>query len=375
MFLEDVKVIDLSRVLAGPLATQILGDMGAEILKIEPPGGDDTRHWGPPFQKGMAAYFQSCNRNKRSRVLDLKSKAGKEELFAHIAEADVVVDNYPPKVRARLGLTPTDLARHNPNLISLTITGYRGSRADEPGYDVMIQAESGLMGITGPPDGTPYKVGVAVVDVLTGMMAANGVLAALYRRARSGEGAVLEVSLYQTALFSLVNVATNHFVSGEPSRRWGNAHANLVPYQEFRTRDRDIIIAVGNDSQFQRLCDLLEIRDQTLRAMSNPDRVTHRQRVVDRLAQAVAGQEAAPLLDQLRAAKIPAAPILKPEEAFAAARTWDPTAVIAVGHNSLGRVEMVANPIRSSGMRRHHGPPPELDDTNHPTPEDQTKDG
>ena len=208
MFLEDVRVLDLSRILAGPMATQVLGDLGADVLKIESPGGDDTRGWGPPFQADMAAYFQSCNRNKCSLILDLKSRAGRDRLAELVEVADVVIDNFPPAVRARLGLMPEHLKVFNQRLITLSITGYRGRRAETPGYDVMIQAESGLMGITGPPEGEPYKVGVALVDVLTGMLAANGILAGLFRRERTGQGANLAISLFQTALLSLINVAT-----------------------------------------------------------------------------------------------------------------------------------------------------------------------
>jgi crotonobetainyl-CoA:carnitine CoA-transferase CaiB-like acyl-CoA transferase len=201
------------------LASQILADRGAAVLKVEPPAGDDTRAWGPPFQGGMSAYFQSCNRNKASLLLDLHEPEARARLRALVGAADVLLHNCLPPAARRLGIDPPALERVHPRLVALGITGYAGARRDEPGYDLALQAEAGWIGMTGPPE-SPFKVGVAVVDVLTGLMAAIGIQAALLRRARTGEGAVLSLSLYRTALFSLVNVATNHLVSGQPTRRW-----------------------------------------------------------------------------------------------------------------------------------------------------------
>ena len=360
MYLEGVRVLDLSRILAGPFATMILGDMGAEVLKIESPhGGDDTRHWGPPFQGEMAAYFQSCNRNKASLTLDLKQEADQVRLRELVAAADVVVDNFPPAVRARLGVAPAELVSINPRIISLGISGYRGDRSDEPGYDIMVQAESGLMGITGPREGEPFKVGVALVDVLTGMMAANGVLAALFARERRGTGAALSVSLYQTALLSLVNVAANHLVSGEPGRRWGNEHPNIVPYQSFRLADRDIIIGAGNDKQFQRLCALLGIDDPAVTGLNNAGRVKQRDLLCQRLAERLAHWKADDLIPRLRQQKIPTAPILAPHEAIARVQHWDKDAIFALEHRSLGTIRQIASPLVGTGMRQAHQPPPQ----------------
>ncbi len=362
MFLEGVRVLDLSRVLAGPLAAQILGDMGAEVLKIEAPTGDDTRSWGPPFQGDVAAYFQCCNRNKASMALDLKAEEDRARLDALVKRAHVVIDNFTPRVRRRLALEPERLHGLRPGLVTLGVTGYRGARAEEAGYDIMIQAESGLMGITGPEKGRPYKVGVAVVDVLTGMMAANGVLAALYRQGRTGEGAALSISLYQTALWSLINVATNHLVSGEPSRRWGNQHANIVPYQDFELADRTLIIGVGNDRQYRRLCDLLNIEDRRLRAMDNADRLRHREQVIRAIAEKVASRRSGDLLPLLKEAGIPAAPILRPDEALTRVQTWDPSAILALDHQTLGSVRLPDGPLTGSGVRTHHTPPPRLNE-------------
>jgi len=362
LFLEGLRVLDLSRVLAGPLAAQIMGDLGAETLKIEAPRGDDTRGWGPPFQGDMAAYFQSCNRNKASLALNLKAPADKRTLDRLIAVADVAIDNFPPAARARLGLTADRLRRINPRLVTASVVGYGGARADEPGYDIMIQAESGLMGITGPAEGEPSKVGVAVVDVLTGMMAANGALAALYRRERTGRGAALEISLFRTALFSLVNVAANFFVSGEPSARWGNAHANIAPYQAYRLKDRAIIIGAGNDDQFLRLCDLLELNDPVLRGWNNAQRVANREKLNAALKAKLAKRTADALLAELKAAKIPAAPILRPDEALARVRFWAPDALVAMSHETLGPMHSVNAPLTGDGVRVDHSPPPRLDE-------------
>ena len=359
MFLEGVRVLDLSRVLAGPLAAQILGDLGAEVLKIEAPSGDDTRTWGPPFQGDMAAYFQSCNRNKVSLVLDLKQETDRARLYALAEQAHVVIDNFTPRVRRKLGLEPERLHEIHSGLVTLGISGYRGARADEPGYDIMIQAESGLMGITGPANGQPYKVGVAMVDVLTGMMAANGVLAALFRQQRTGTGAALSISLYQTALWSLINVGTNHLVSGEPSRRWGNQHANIVPYQDFDLADRTLIIGVGNDRQYRRLCDLLNIADARLWGMNNADRLQNRDEIIGLLAEKLAFWQSDDLLPLLKEAGIPAAPILRPDEALTQVQAWDPTAILALSHENLGTIRLPDTPLSGSGIRTRHTPPPQ----------------
>jgi succinate--hydroxymethylglutarate CoA-transferase len=279
-----------------------------------------------------------------------------------VRAADIWIDNYPPRVAKRLGLTPNELLRLNPELVALTITGYSGERVDEPGYDIMIQAESGLMGITGPAAGAPHKTGVAIVDVLTGLMAANGVLAALFRRERRGKGARLAISLHQTALYSLVNVATNYLVSGEPSARWGNAHANIVPYQDFQLADRSVIIGVGNDRQFHRLCKLLHIQDPALTELDNRGRVQQRDRVLDAIRQKLSGQKADPLLKRLREAQIPAAPILRPDEALARVPTWNAQSLLAVEHPTVGTVKLVANPLTGAGIREQHQAPPQLDE-------------
>lgn len=308
----------------------------------------------------MAAYFQCCNRNKSSLVLDLKDPAHYQKLLDLAAKADVVLDNFPPALKKRLNLEDEILRQCNPGLVTLNITGYSGERQNDPGYDVMIQAESGIMGITGPPTGPPYKVGVAVVDVLTGMMAANGILAALYRKARTGIGAALSISLYRTALLSLVNVSTNHLVSGRESQRWGNAHPNIVPYEPFQLADRTILLGAGNDSQFKRLCDLVGIDDPAILKLDNPGRLAARDRLVDLFQQKLARRQSQDILAQLKENGIPAAPILRPDEALAAIRGWDPDALLALEHKQLGKMELVNNSLVGEGMRQTHLAPPRL---------------
>lgn len=364
-FLAGLRVLDLGRVLAAPFATQILADLGAEVLKVEPPWGDDTRRWGPPFQESpeadgepMAAYFQAANRGKRSRVLDLRQAADRERLAGLAAAADVLVDNYTPTVRERLGLGT--LADSNPRLVSLSVVGYPGTRRDDAGYDLLVQAEAGLMGITGPADGEAHKVGVALADVLTGMMAANGIQAALLRRARTGRGARLELSLFRTVLFSLVNVATNHLVSGEASRRWGNAHPNLVPYQPFPAADGTVVLGVGNDRQYRDLCELLDLRGHPVAELDNPGRVEHRDEVVAALAERIARRPADRLLADLASRRIPAAPVLRPDQALQHCCRWDPGTVLALDHATLGTVRTVANPLQADGLAPSPHPPPQL---------------
>ena len=361
-YLAGLRVLDLSRVLAGPLAAQVLGDLGAEVLKVEPPAGDDTRAWGPHFQGAMSAYFQCCNRNKASLVLDLRTDDGRERLARLLDRADVLIHNYLPRTAARLGVDDATLRSRWPRLVALGFTGYSGSRRGEPGYDLALQAEAGWIGMTGPP-GPPeagFKVGVAVVDLLTGLMAPNGVQAALLRRARTGEGAVIGLSLQRTALFSLLNVATNHLVSGAPTRRWGNQHPNLVPYQLFTAADRAMVLGVGNDAQFARLCELLGIDDPALRALDHRGRLERRDEVVAAIAAAVAKREAGELVAALRAAGIPAAPLLMPHEALAALASTDAGAIVAIAHPELGDVRLPAPPLEGDGVRREHAPPPLL---------------
>lgn len=281
--LSGLKVVDFTRVLAGPLCTMMLGDLGADVIKIERPGsGDETRGWGPPFDdRGESAYYLSVNRNKLSLAADLESPSDRAVLRDLMAQADVVVDNFRPATLERRELDPAQLMRSNPALVWCTITGF-GPSSNRPGYDFVVQAESGWMAITGEPAGEPMKVGVALADVVAGKDAAVAILAALVARARSGQGRRLSISLADSARAALVNVAQNALVSGHAARRWGNAHPNLVPYQLFRARDRAIVVAVGSDAQWRACARALGLdalaEDASL--ATNAGRLAQRERIV-----------------------------------------------------------------------------------------------
>jgi glutaryl-CoA transferase len=306
--LSGIKVLDLTRVLAGPLCTMILGDLGADVIKVERPGtGDESRGWGPPFDaEGRSAYYLSINRNKLGLAADLDQEAGRADVERLLADADVVVDNFLAGVLDRRGLGPAEWCARRPDLIWCTVTGF-GASSDRPGYDFVAQAESGWMAITGEPDGDPMKVGVALADVLAGKDAAIAVLAALVRRGRTGEGCRLTISLIDSARAALVNVAQNSLVTGRDARRWGNAHANLVPYQMFRAADRPIVIAVGSDAQWLacvRALGLDRFADDPALA-TNAGRLRQRERIVSAFAEQLATQPAAHWGMRLRRAGVP----------------------------------------------------------------------
>jgi crotonobetainyl-CoA:carnitine CoA-transferase CaiB-like acyl-CoA transferase len=306
--LSGIKVLDFTRVLAGPLCTMMLGDLGADVIKVERPGsGDETRGWGPPFDdRGESAYYLSINRNKLSLVADLESPSDRALLRQLVAEADVVVDNFRPGTLERRGLDPAELMRGNPALIWCTITGF-GPSSNRPGYDFVIQAETGWMAITGEPAGEPMKTGVALSDVIAGKDAVVAILAALLARARSGEGRRLFVSLADSARAALVNVAQNALVSGHAAGRWGNAHANLVPYQLFHAADRAIVIAVGSDAQWRACARVLGLdalaEDPSL--ATNAGRVAQRDRIVREFSQRLRDRTAAEWQARLGQAGVP----------------------------------------------------------------------
>jgi crotonobetainyl-CoA:carnitine CoA-transferase CaiB-like acyl-CoA transferase len=352
--LAGLRVLDLSRVLAGPLCTQILADLGAHVLKVERPvSGDETRAWGPPWASGPegreSAYYLSANRGKRSAVFDLKTGAGRQRVRELARGADVLVENFAPGTLEAWGLDHAALAVHNPGLVLCSITGFPsgGPEAGRPGYDFALQARTGWMAVTGEPQGAPVKAGVAVVDVLAGQYAAIGILAALRERERSGRGQRLEVSLFDAGLAGLVNVAQGALVTGVEPGRWGNAHATIVPYQAFAAADRPFVVAVGNDGQWRRLCAALGAAALASdpRLESNPGRVEHRAEVVGALAEIFGGSPAAHWLELLEAAGVPCAPVQGVLEALrdpAYGGSW------TVEGPTSGRVEGVPSPIRLS---------------------------
>ncbi|MDR9428271.1 MAG: CaiB/BaiF CoA-transferase family protein [Salibaculum sp.] len=350
--LDGLRVVELARILAGPWAGQLLADLGAEVIKIEAPAGDDTRHWGPPFidRAGdrAAAYFHGCNRGKRSVVLDFTVPEDVAAARRLIAGADVVIENFKIGGLAKYGLDYDSLKTANPGLIYCSITGFgqEGPYAARAGYDYIIQGMSGLMSVTGDPAGQPQKVGVAVTDILTGLYASNAVLAALHQRARTGTGQHIDMALLDVAVAATANQAMNYLATGAAPRRLGNAHPNIVPYQVFDCADGHVIVAVGNDGQFRRLCDLLGLGalGGDARFATNPARLDNRDVLVDLLAQAIAKWTRADLLAGCEGAGVPAGPINDMAEVFA-----DPQVVARGLRIDPEGVPGVRAPIRFSG--------------------------
>ncbi|HUX87289.1 MAG TPA: CoA transferase [Chloroflexota bacterium] len=364
--LDGVRVLDLSRVLAGPYCTMLLGDLGADVIKVEnPDGGDDTRQWGPPFVAGESAYFLGVNRNKRSVTINLKDPMGQELIRKLARRCDVFIENMRPGTLDRLTLDPPTLRALNPCLVtcSLSAFGPNGPYRDDPGYDFTLQALGGLMSITGQSDGEPTKVGVALIDVLTGLFATNAILAALRVRDATGEGQHVDVSLLEAEIAALANVASGHLVSGARPRRYGNAHPSIVPYQVFEARDRPFALAVGNDRQFAQLCGLLghpEWSDDA-RFASNPDRVANREVLIALLSAQFSTRDAAEWVSSLRAAGLPCALINHVDEVFAHEQVQALGVVERIAHPTAGAIPLVRSPFHLSAtpptIRR---PPPRL---------------
>jgi crotonobetainyl-CoA:carnitine CoA-transferase CaiB-like acyl-CoA transferase len=355
--LSGLRVLDLSRVLAGPLCTMVLGDLGAEVIKVERPGsGDETRQWGPPWVEGPegreSAYFLAANRNKRSVIADLTTPEGQDFVRRLAATADVAIENFAPGTLERWDLGYEALAAANPGLVFCSITGYGadGPEAGRPGYDFAIQARAGWMAVTGEPAGPPMKTGVAFVDVLTGQNAAIAILAALHERTHSGKGQKIEVALFDTALAGLLNIAQAALVTGKEPARHGNAHPTIVPYEAFPTADRLFVLAVGNDAQWQRLCKALERADlgANPRFATNPGRVEARAELSARLRLIFAAHPAAHWLALLDAAGVPCAPVQSVQEALADPVLRERAGLWEMEGASFGKVETVASPLRFS---------------------------
>jgi crotonobetainyl-CoA:carnitine CoA-transferase CaiB-like acyl-CoA transferase len=360
--LDGIKVLDLTRVLAGPLCTMMLGDMGADVIKVEPPAkGDDTRAWGPPFQGGESAYYLGVNRNKRSAVLDLGTEEARGELGKLMREADVVIDNYKLGQLEKWGFDDAWFTENAPRAIRCSITGYgkSGPHAARPGYDFILQAESGLMSICGEIEGTPMKYGVAIVDICTGMLACNSILAALNARHTTGKGQKAEVSLFETSLFMLANVASNYLIGGSKGARYGNGHPNIVPYTVYAAKDASIAVAVGNDAQFSRLAEIVAhpewVKDP--RFATNKDRVNNRAEIDSLIEKALGAETADYWIAALHKSGIPAGRINSVAEALeteqAAARDMAET----VEHPKIGPVKLLGTPFKFSdtptSVRRH----------------------
>jgi len=337
--LDGIRILDLSRVLAGPFCTQLLGDLGAEVIKIEQPEkGDDTRQWGPPWFHGESAYYLSCNRNKKSVTINLQTDAGRDLIRQLATHCDVLVENFKTGAMAKWGLGYASLREINPRLIYCAITGYgqTGPLASRPGYDFIIQAQGGLMSITGNPDGEPCKAGVAVADIVTGLYAHNAILAALFHRERTGEAQCIDIALFDAQISWLANVAMNYLVSNEPPQRYGNSHPNIVPYQTFKTADGHIALGVGNDGQFQKLCDQLELPElaSDARFQTNANRVNNRNVLVEILQKKFVQCTTTEWVEQLTAVGIPAGPINTVAQALAEPQIAAREMIVEVMHPS-----------------------------------------
>lgn len=350
----DLRVLDFTRVLAGPLATMVLADFGAKVTKVERPGiGDETRAWGPPVdERGKATYFQSVNRNKHSVALDLNSPEDRERLLELAREADVLIENFRPGVLDRFGLGYEDLRGENPGLVYCSLTGFgSGAGAELPGYDLLIQAMGGLMSITGEPDGPPQKAGVALVDVIAGLFATVGILAALRHRDRSGEGQRVEVDLFSSLLAALVNQGSAYTVAGSVAQRMGNSHPSIAPYDVYAASDGDIVLAVGNDAQFGRLCEVLgsPALAEDPRFVTNSDRVSNREALRRELEQRLSSATPATWAKRLADARVPAGEVNDVAGAFAFAEQigLDPIVQVPREHGD-STVPLTRNPIRLS---------------------------
>ena len=352
--LADIRVLDMSRVLAGPWAAQLLGDYGADVVKVERPSlGDDTRQWGPPWLEldsaSQSAYFLSANRNKRSITIDISSPAGQQLVRELATEADVLIENFKVGTLARYGLGWDKLGALNPRLVycSISAFGQTGSRAAEPGYDAMIQASAGLMSITGPDDGGPQKVGVAIADIMAGMYATTAVLAALNVRQSTGKGQFIDVPLYDTQVAWLANQNMNYLVGGSVPGRMGTAHPNLVPYQAFATRDGSLMLAVGNDRQFAACADCVGLPELAgdERFARNRDRIANRTELVDRLQAALLERTTAEWLQRLSDRGVPSGPINDIGEILTNQHAEERKLVRRMPDSSGKRVPTVANPV------------------------------
>lgn len=375
--LNGVRVLDLSRILAGPSATQLLGDLGADVVKVEKPGeGDDTRKWGPPYIKdsegrptGESAYYLSANRNKRSIALDIATDAGREALHQLLSQADVLVENYKVGGLAQYGLDYAQLRHRYPRLVYCSITGFgqTGPYAKRAGYDFLIQGMGGIMSLTGEPEGTPMKVGVGIADVMTGMYAAVGILAALRHRDLTGMGQHIDISLLDSQIAWLVNAGTNYLAAQEPPTRLGNGHPNIVPYQVFDAADGPMILAVGNDAQFRRFCEVagLDGLAQDERYASNAARVAHRDELCGRIQEALGQRPRTTWLEQLEAVGVPCGPVNDLRDVFN-----DPHVQARGAHLRMpcawaqgGELNLLANPLKLSATPvTYRMPPPRLDE-------------
>ncbi|ARU01295.1 CaiB/BaiF CoA transferase family protein [Yoonia vestfoldensis] len=361
--LDGITILDLTRILAGPTCTQLLGDLGAEVIKVENPatGGDDTRGWGPPNvcdtdgqPTDLSAYFMAANRNKKSVSIDISTELGQQQVRALARRADIVVENFKPGGLAKYGLGPDDLLTRQPGLIYCSISGFgqTGPNRDKPGYDLMAQGFGGIMSLTGEPDGAPMKVGVGIADVMCGMYATVGILAALRHKERTGEGQHIDIALVDSQLAWLINEGTNYLESGDLPQRRGNGHPNIVPYHVFAVADGHAIIAVGNDSQFARFCDYLGCAEivQDARFATNLARTQNRDALLAVIGPRLAARPLAAVIAGLEACKVPVGPVNTIDLALGSDQAQARDMVVAMPRADVqkGQVRLLGNPLKLS---------------------------
>jgi len=363
--LDGIRVLDLTRVLAGPYCTMFLGDLGAEVVKVEQPGvGDDTRGWGPPFAGGESAYFLCVNRNKKSVTVDLKSKEGVALLRRLAERADVLIENFRPGTMDRLGLGEKKLRAINPKLIYASLSGFGadGPMSDAPGYDLIVQAWGGLMSITGQPDGDPTKVGVAIIDLVAGLMLGKSIAAALFAREKLGVGQKIDTSLLEAEVACLINVGSNYLVEGSIPRRWGNAHPSIVPYQTFKTADGYLVIGVASEGIWQRFCQAIGRAEwaNDSRFEKNSNRVENRSLLIGLLAEIFLGRSTDQWLQLLNEAEVPCAPVQTVDQVFKAPQVLHREMLVQVEHPTAGTVRMAGIPVKFSATPASVRLPPPL---------------
>ena len=363
--LDGIRVLDLTRVLAGPYCTMFLGDLGAEVVKVEQPGvGDDTRGWGPPFTGGESAYFLCVNRNKKSATVDLKSKEGVALLRRLAEHADVLIENFRPGAMERLGLGEKDLRAANPRLIYASLSGFGadGPMSDAPGYDLIVQAWGGLMSITGPADGEPSKVGVAIIDLVAGLMLGKSIASALFAREKLGVGQKIDTSLLEAEVACLINVGSNYLVEGNIPRRWGNAHPSIVPYQSFKTVDGYLVIGVASEGIWRRFCQAIgraEWADDS-RFEKNSNRVENRSLLIGLLAEIFLDRSTDEWLKLLNSVGVPCAPVQTVDQVFQAPQVLHREMLVQVEHPTAGIVRMAGIPVKFSATPASVRLPPPL---------------
>jgi formyl-CoA transferase len=351
--LDGVRVLDLTRVVAGPYCSMFLGDLGAEVVKVEQPGtGDDTRGWGPPFAGGESAYYLCINRNKKSLTLDLKFGRSVELLRRLVRRADVLIENFRPGTMERLGLGEKDLREINPRLVYASLTGFGadGPISDWPGYDLIVQAWGGLMSITGTPDGEPVKVGVAIIDLVAGLMLGKAITAALFAREKIGLGQRIDTSLLEAEVASLINVGSNYLIGGKIPTRWGNAHPNIVPYQNFKTADGYLVIGVASEVIWKRFCAAVGRKELAAdeRFVNNSKRVENRAELIALLSEMFLRRDNAAWFTLLTEAEVPCAPVQTIDQVFQAPQVLHRDMLLEVEHPTAGTFRMAGLPVKFS---------------------------